>query len=113
MAGAPLVKREMLAAVSSNAVELILGGLAQPEEIVAEHNKVDLLAFSITGSTAGLHRHVATQCVLVLLPAAHGIATSGILLMSFPLSFSSLAVVSFLHFKSMGPVVSSRIPHCR
>ncbi len=37
--GTPLVRSDMFAAVSSNAVEKRLVGLAQPEEIVAEHNK--------------------------------------------------------------------------
>ena len=68
VAGARLAKREMLAAVSSNAVEKVLGGLAQPEEIVAEHKKCDLLACSIARLTAKAHRHAATQCLLFLLP---------------------------------------------
>ena len=66
--GAPLAKRIMLAAVSSNTMEFILGGLAQPEEIVVEHSKLYLLAFSMTKSTAGLHHHFDTQSLLALLP---------------------------------------------
>ena len=38
-AGAPLARSDMFAAVSSNAVEKRLVGLAQPEEIVVEHTK--------------------------------------------------------------------------
>ena len=38
-AGALLARSEMLAAVSSKAVEKRLVGLAQPEEIVVEYNK--------------------------------------------------------------------------
>ena len=39
LAGTPLARSDMFAAVSSNAVEKRLVGLAQPEEIVTEHNK--------------------------------------------------------------------------
>ena len=66
--GAPFAKSEMLAAVSSKAVLLMLGGLAQPDEIVAEHNKLNLLALSSTKSSAGSHRHFGFQFLLALLP---------------------------------------------
>ena len=37
--GAPFARSDILAAVSSRAVLLMFGGLVQPDEIVAEHNK--------------------------------------------------------------------------
>ena len=63
--GAPLAKREMFAAVSSNAVVLRLGGLAQPENIVDEHNNCIL---ALTTLTAGSHRHFAIQVLLASFP---------------------------------------------
>jgi len=52
--GASLVRRVMLAAVSTSAVELRLSGLAQPGEKVAEQiSKEPLSVFSITLLPAG------------------------------------------------------------